>query len=141
MAAPARPLLALAAVLLHAAGPALLAAECACGPTCCVADVDAAPACGCGDACEGCCGEHACGPDAVDAPAGEDACGCVIGDPVPAAPAAPGETPAPEAVSAFTAPADVHPPAATSAGTRLNQTIAERAADPPVRVRLCVWLT
>ena len=141
MTAPARPLLALAAVLLHAAGPALLAESCECGPTCCVADEPADALCGCGDACGGCCGEHACGPEAVDPPAGEDACGCVIGDPAPAPPAAPGETPAPEAVAAFTAPADEYSPAAISAGPGDLQTIAEHAADPPVRVRLCVWLT
>ena len=32
MSAPARPLLALAAVLLHAAAPGLLWAQCECGP-------------------------------------------------------------------------------------------------------------
>ena len=137
----ARPLLALAAVLLHAAGPVLLAADCECGPTCCVADVPADSLCGCGEACEGCCGEHACGPDAVAPPAGEDACGCVIGDPVPAAPAVPVASPQPVPVAAFAAPADDLPPAAISAGTCHLQTFAESAADPPVRVRLCVWRT
>ena len=137
----ARPLLALAAVLLHAGGPALLAADCDCGPTCCVADVVVDPLCGCGDACGGCCGERACGHDAVAPPAGEDACGCVIGDPVPAAPAVPAEVPQPVPVAAFTAPADDAPFAATSAKPRPTLAVTQNAADPPVRVRLCVWLT
>ena len=124
----ARPLLALAAVLTHAAGPALWAAECACGPECGDGFV---AACGCGDACGGCCEE--------ETPADPAGCGCELMPPSPAQPAAPAPTPTPVPAAAFTAPAVDIVPSADPAGAGVSDTLAEHAADPPVRVRLCVW--
>ena len=132
---PLAPLLALAAVLLHAAGPAAVAADCACGPTCCIADA-APPACGCGDACGGCCGDHGCGPNAADAPAGEDACGCQFGEPAPAAPAAPADDPPhPVAVASFTVPAGP----AVAAAAPVHRSSVVPPVRVPVRVLLEVW--
>ena len=134
MAAPARSLLALLAVLTHAAGPVLWASECPCGPAC----GEVAAEYGCGTACPGCCGEPA---EIAGPTCGPDGCGCEVVPPPPVEPALPGSptTFAPPA-AAFAAAFPAIAPA-DGTGPILSSPVESTAADPPVRVRLCVWRT